>query len=197
MTLSAQGKLKNSARFYAQLSLVTIIFLYPIAMKAIFGINFCRLLLLLVSMIFLNMMVVCTGLKIISFFAVTNEVNDCIELLRGKDAQKSEKNKYFKDYMINQDNFEAIIDQPDIQNLISLKSIMVFIFMPTLCYQLIYPRTDRIRPFYLVKMGSLYLITQMMMFYIVGQYMMPIISFSYSEFMTSGLIFKIKMVGSL
>jgi len=59
-------------------------------------------------MIFLNMMTVSTCLKTISFFYVINDVNDCLVIIKKNNVTKFEKDKYFKDYHINQEVAENL-----------------------------------------------------------------------------------------
>lgn len=89
-----------------------------------------------------------------------------------------------------------LVEKQELLKIVTIKSFMTYLFMPTLCFQLIYPRTNCIRPFYLIKMAVLFIVSLMLLFYIVGQYIMPIISFSYKEFEDTSILPKVKMVST-
>ena len=52
------------------------------------------------------MMVVCTGLKIISFFLVVNQLNDILAYIKNNNIGEDQiplKNKHFRDHLITQE----------------------------------------------------------------------------------------------
>ena len=72
-------------------------------------------------------------------------------------------------------------NQDDILKIIKFKDYFMFIFMPTLCFQLKYPRTSTIRIWFLLKRILEFTISMMIFFFIVAQYMMPIVNTAHND----------------
>lgn len=114
-------------------------------------------------MIFLNMITMCIALKIVSYFFAVNELLDALKIIDALDLGVDDYSIHFKDNVLSRDNYVQLVEERSIKSFLPLKHYLVFLFMPTLCFQLTYPRTQRIRPLYLLKMGGLYILTQMIM----------------------------------
>lgn len=106
---------------------------------------------LAVSMVSLNMMIVASALKLISFFLVVNDVNDYLETIRIKRVTIDNKRQYFTQDQISDHNLDILLKKQDILHIINLKDYILYIFMPTLSFQLSYPRSPRIRIWWLLK----------------------------------------------
>ena len=116
-------------------------------------------------MIFLNMMTICAALKCISFFVVANQINDCITAIKKHDIALEDKEKYFKDHVISRENFEIIHTHQKVLEILKLKDFLAFILMPTLCFQITYPRTNKIRPLFLAKTFIYFIVSLMLLLY--------------------------------
>lgn len=149
-------KVKYSIKISLQVALILAIILFPIILNKLLKITF-------FSMIFLNMLTMSAALKLISFLFVANEISNVLKIIEREGVKKDERLKYFKDYSINQENFDLIYERGDLLTIITLKDFFVYTFMPTLCFQLVYPRTDRIRPLNLIKNSFLFIITIMIL----------------------------------
>jgi len=102
-------------------------------------------------MVSLNMMIVASALKLISFFLVVNDVNDYLETIRIKRVTIDNKRQYFSQEQISDHNLDILLKKQDILHIINLKDYILYIFMPTLSFQLSYPRSPRIRIWWLLK----------------------------------------------
>lgn len=115
-------------------------------------------------MISLNMMALATTLKLISYFFVVAEVNSILAVVSAKNLKLEDRDRHFRDYRVTADNYEYLLaHREDFASLVSLRSFAEFLFMPTLCFQLTYPRTDRIRPKFLLKNSLFFVISMMLM----------------------------------
>lgn len=114
-------------------------------------------------MVFLNMITICIGLKIVSFFYVVNELLDALHIIKSEGLGADDYSQHFKENFLERDTYIQLVEDGHIRAMLPLKLYTQFLFMPTLCFQLSYPRTKRIRPLYLLKMGGMYLLTQMVM----------------------------------
>lgn len=74
-------------------------------------------------------------------------------------------------YNVNSDIIEAALQYP--QN-VTIKHYIRFLCMPTCCYQLKYPSTDRIRKSFVVKRILEMILCNMMNAYLLYQHMFPI-----------------------
>lgn len=115
-------------------------------------------------MISLNMMALATTLKLISYFFVVAEVNSVLEVVTAKNLKLEDRERHFREYRITADNYEYLLARrEDFSELVSVRSYAEFLFMPTLCFQLTYPRTERIRPKFLLKNSVYFIISMMLM----------------------------------
>lgn len=115
-------------------------------------------------MVSLNMMALATTLKLISYFFVVAEVNAILEVINSKNLKLEDRERHFRDYRVSAENYQYLIERKEeFSSLVSLKSYTEFLFMPTLCFQLTYPRTDRIRPMFLFKNSVFFLISMMLL----------------------------------
>lgn len=73
--------------------------------------------------------------------------------------------------------------------------LLTYPFEPTLCYQLSFPRTNRIRWFWLVKRVCEYFIANGLILFLFGQYMVPIMERAAVIYSRDG--FTLELVGRL
>lgn len=79
---------------------------------------------------------------------------------------------------INDKNLSIILDavkNKDLYLICDLKYFLTWIFMPTLCFQLSFPRNDKIRKFWLFKRCFELLVCSLLSTFIFAQYSMPIL----------------------
>ena len=114
-------------------------------------------------MIFLNMMTMSAVLKCISFFVVANQINDCISAIKKHGITLENKEQYFKDHVISRENFDLIYTHQNVLKILKLKDFMAFLLMPTLCFQITYPRTNKIRPLFLLKTLFYFIVLMMLL----------------------------------
>ena len=114
-------------------------------------------------MIILNTNTMCVALKTISFFYVTNDLSDALELIKRDAITEPQYDDYFKENVLPKDTFLSLVENRNIQHLLPFKLFAQFLLMPTLCFQTSYPRTDKIRVGFLLKMSFMYILTQMML----------------------------------
>jgi diacylglycerol O-acyltransferase-1 len=72
---------------------------------------------------------------------------------------------------------------------------LTYPFEPTLCYQLSFPRTNKIRWFWLVKRVCEYLIANGLILFLFGQYMVPILERAAVIYIRDGVT--LELVGRL
>lgn len=82
----------------------------------------------------------------------------------------SEENLHASTEEIEHDAESHLVQYPDNLN---LKDIFYFIFAPTLCYELNFPRTQRIRKRFLLKRIFEVLVGIQIIFAVMQQYMIP------------------------
>jgi hypothetical protein len=111
----------------------------------------------------LNCMVMCIALKTISFFYVVNELSDALAIIEREALTEERFDEYFKENFLPKSTFTSLVEHRNIQHLLPAKLYAQYLIMPTLCFQTSYPRTDRIRIWFLLKMSFLYVLTQMIM----------------------------------
>ena len=100
----------------------------------------------------------CIAMKIYSFTTVMGEA---------RDAYKSKKYQKFP-----KEVKEIISKYP---NLITFKDFISFLFFPTLCFQLKYPRTERLRKTWLLKRAVEYIVSLTLMLILIQQYITPLL----------------------
>lgn len=62
-------------------------------------------------------------------------------------------------------NLELLLKKQDILEIINIKDYVLFVFMPTLCFQLKYPRTSHIRVGWLLKRCCEFILSMMLFLY--------------------------------
>lgn len=126
------------------------------------------------SMFVLTNTVICSG-KLLSYFHCMRNIRLFIRKL---ESQKNDidHQKLFQQNEINEDNLGILKDlikyKRDPQN---FKDFVYFLFAPTLCFQLHYPKTKRIRKFWLFKRVCEFFTALIMIIYISLQYIAPIL----------------------
>lgn len=90
-------------------------------------------------------------LKLVSFFSVLGRTRTVLETLSQKKATEESRLQYFSEEQLSEANFRLLLEKPDLEQHLSLKEFVYYIFMPSLCYQLRYPRTESIRIGWLLR----------------------------------------------
>ena len=75
--------------------------------------------------------------------------------------------------------------------ILNFKYFVTWIFMPTLCYQLDFPRTTKIRKYWLFKRCVEYFVSLFAFCFVFAQYSMPILNSSLELYKTKGLCIQI------
>lgn len=133
--------------------------------------------------------------KIVSFFHVVNDVHDFILIIKKEKLDRTDNHFHFKKSQINIQNYQLIWDYKDnLDELITYKSYFLFICMPTLCYQLQYPRTQKIRGAWLARKSLEMLVACGLFFYIIGQHVIPIIQETKDRYQSQNIIETIQAV---
>ncbi len=118
------------------------------------------------------LMMFSTGLllKLISFHHVYHDNRNLVRRL-AKLKYEGKESPVVNLFNLPKDVYEEAIKYP---NNLRFKHFMRFMFAPTCCYQLIYPSSDRIRPWFLLKRFVEIVLVNAFIVYIFYQHMLPI-----------------------
>ena len=97
-------RISSLLRIVLEVALIILLLCYPLIIHKIFDISF-------ISMCTLNLTVLATTLKLISFFMVVNDVNDFMTIIKKNKVQFDDRWKHFKETQISED-VEKIHPEP-------------------------------------------------------------------------------------
>ena len=95
-------------------------------------------------------------MKIISFIHVNSHMRKIIYTIQIAKEANQEMPTFYRqfigDQLINDDDLQILIEKSDNPNqILSVKHFVYFILAPTMCYQLKYPRNEKIRIMFIIK----------------------------------------------
>ncbi|EGR30391.1 hypothetical protein IMG5_133280 [Ichthyophthirius multifiliis] len=150
-------KIKKIKHFYKNLMQARFLniinlslqFLSPVIYKKYFEIHF-------IPSVFLIGFNIVVFLKLISYSHVMRDIFFLIKRVQKYEKQSNKKNVSLSDVITeaesSSDNLELIRKNCNkLENIVELKNLIFFFAAPTLCFQLIYPRTQAIRKLWLLK----------------------------------------------
>ena len=135
---------------------------YPAVLQTIFQISFSKPNLTPVSMVLLIGMNITSILKLVSFFAVLNRTRDVLKTISIKKLTEESRMQILAEEKISTSNFKLLMEKPDLNDHLCLKEFTYYVFMPTLCYQLRFPRTETIRIGWLLRRTLEFLVSAML-----------------------------------
>lgn len=100
-------------------------------------------------------------LKLVSFFSVLGRTRTVLETISDKKLTEESRFEHFPEEQLSEANFRLLLEKPNLDQHLSLKEFVYYIFMPTLCYQLRYPRTETIRIGWLLRRILEFLVSAM------------------------------------
>lgn len=166
---------------------ITLCFFYAPFMNWYFNIG-------IFPAILTNAFSIINTMKLISYIHVINNAKNVLkkieEFYLSKNIEQKEGSirEYIKRNEINDENLEIVVkvfNNP--LSLISKVKLMEYFFFPTLCYQLVFPRTSKIRPFWVLKRIFELAISQLLMVFVGGQYIIPTIEGASKIYSTDGI----------
>lgn len=154
----------------------------------------------LMPCLMLNMWAIINCFKLISYAHTMHTSRHIVERLRKyyqtPENKRQDVSLVIKPYEVNQQNLAILIKAVDDDSyLINARGLLTYPIEPTLCYQLSFPRTNKIRWFWLVKRLTEYFMANGLILFLFGQYMVPILERAAQIYTDDG--FTLELVGRL
>ncbi|EAR94647.2 membrane bound O-acyltransferase, MBOAT protein (macronuclear) [Tetrahymena thermophila SB210] len=175
--LNFSDKLSPQATLVANAINIMFVLIVPVLFKQFFDLHF-------LPSIVLIMISCVIWLKLISYAHVLRNVYFLIMRIRKFETDENKKKKALNEVITeseaSSDNLEMLkkhVKNPEA--LLKLKDLFYFLAAPTLCFQLVYPRTQRIRKVWLAKRFVELIFTFLFQTVLWVQYVSPLLEESY------------------